>query len=53
MEKAAALAREPELLAALQESLRTRMEASPLMDGAGYAREAEGLYEAAWRTWLQ
>ena len=53
VEKAAALAREPELLAALQESLRTSMEASPLMDGAGYAREAEGLYEAAWRTWLQ
>ena len=53
VERAVALAREPELLSALQESLRRRMEASPLMDGAGYAHEVEGLYEAAWRAWLQ
>ena len=53
VERAVALVREPELLSALHESLRRRMEASPLMDGAGYAHEVEGLYEAAWRTWLQ
>ena len=53
VERAVALAREPELLSALHESLRRRMEASPLMDGAGYAHEVEGLYEAAWRAWLQ
>ena len=53
VERAVTLAREPELLSALHESLRRRMEASPLMDGAGYAHEVEGLYAAAWRAWLQ
>ncbi len=53
VEKAAALAHEPALLKALQEGLRARLEASPLLDGRGYAREVEGLYEKAWREWLQ
>ena len=29
------------------------MTLSPLMDGAGYVREVEKLYEKAWQTWLQ
>ena len=53
VEKAAALAHEPALLKALQEGLRARLEASPLLDGRGYAREVEGVYEKAWREWLQ
>ncbi len=53
VEKAAALAHEPALLKALQEGLRARLEASPLLDGRGYAREVEGFYEKAWREWLQ
>ena len=53
VEKAVALAHEPALLKALQEGLRARPEASPLLDGRGYAREVEGLYEKAWREWLQ
>ena len=51
--KAVSLARDTELLTALHETLRVRMEASPLMDGVGYAREVEALYEEAWRAWLQ
>ena len=53
VEKAVALARDPELLNALHEDLRRRMTLSPLMDGAGYVREVEKLYEKAWQTWLQ
>ena len=51
--KAVSLARDTELLTALHETLRVRMEESPLMDGAGYVREVEALYEEAWRAWLQ
>ena len=51
--KAVSLARDTELLTALHETLRVRMEESPLMDGVGYAREVEALYEEAWRAWLQ
>ena len=53
VEKAVALARDPKLLHALHEDLRRRMTLSPLMDGAGYVREVEKLYEKAWQTWLQ
>ncbi len=53
VEKAVALARDPDLLNALHEDLRRRMTLSPLMDGAGYVREVEKLYEKAWQTWLQ
>ena len=53
MAKAVSLARDTELLNVLHETLRVRMEASPLMDGVGYAREVEALYEEAWRAWLQ
>ena len=53
VEKAAALAASPETLDALHEGLRERMKASPLMDGLGYTREVENLYEKAWQEWIQ
>ena len=44
-ETAVMLAKDWELLDALHRTLRARMEQSPLMDGALYAREMEQLYE--------
>ena len=48
---AAKLARERDALAALRVNLRERLRASPLCDGAGFARAVEGAYRAAWRDW--
>ena len=45
--KAAALAEDTELLAALHKNLRPMMEKSPLMDGASYTAALEAGYEAA------
>ena len=45
--KAAALAEDTELLAALHRNLRPMMEKSPLMDGASYVAALEAGYEAA------
>jgi predicted O-linked N-acetylglucosamine transferase (SPINDLY family) len=38
-------------LEALRAGLRERMAASPLMDGARFARNLENLYRQAWRDW--
>jgi protein O-GlcNAc transferase len=38
-------------LAALRASLRSRMEESPLMDGARFAANVETIYRQAWETW--
>lgn len=47
------LAGDPARLAALRGSLRERMEASPLMDGARFAHNLETLYRQMWRTWCR
>jgi predicted O-linked N-acetylglucosamine transferase (SPINDLY family) len=38
-------------LAQLRSTLRQRLEASKLMDGVGFARDAEQAYRTAWHTW--
>jgi predicted O-linked N-acetylglucosamine transferase (SPINDLY family) len=45
------LARNPEDLAELRKSLRGRMERSPLMDSAGFARGVEAAIDEMWRKW--
>ena len=52
VEKAAALASDAELLAALHKNLRLMMQRSPLMDGKSYVREIEAMYEDVWQAWL-
>jgi protein O-GlcNAc transferase len=38
-------------LAELRRTLRSRMQASPLMDGARFARNVESAYRQMWRNW--
>ena len=52
VEKAAALASDGELLAALHGNLRRMMQNSSVMDGRSYVREVEAMYEEIWQEWL-
>ncbi|MCX4165309.1 MULTISPECIES: tetratricopeptide repeat protein [Paraburkholderia] len=45
------LARDLPRLSALRSGLRTRLEASPLMDGSRFAYQVERAYRQMWRTW--
>jgi predicted O-linked N-acetylglucosamine transferase (SPINDLY family) len=48
---AVSLARNVEELAALRSALRSRMTASPVMDGRGLAQAIEEAYRRIWRRW--
>ena len=51
VEKAVALASDPQKLSTIRQNLRSEMEASPLMDQKGFVRELEGAYQAMWKKW--
>ena len=42
------LAADPQALATIRSGLRAELQASPLMDNAGFTRELEALYRQAW-----
>jgi predicted O-linked N-acetylglucosamine transferase (SPINDLY family) len=48
---AAGLAADPAGLADLRQTLRTRLEESPLMDAPGFCRRFEAACREAWRAW--
>jgi len=47
------LASDPARLVSLRNSLRTRMQASPLMDERGFVAAVETAYRGMWQCWLQ
>lgn len=53
VERAVALARDPQLLRALQKQLRPMMQASCLMNQKVYMQSIERFYEEIWQSWCQ
>jgi predicted O-linked N-acetylglucosamine transferase (SPINDLY family) len=53
VERAVAFSQNPDVLANLRATLRPRMQASPLMDEAGFTRDLENLYRQMWRRYCQ
>jgi predicted O-linked N-acetylglucosamine transferase (SPINDLY family) len=53
IEKAVALASDLPRLATLRSALRPEMQASPLMDEAGFARKVEAAYRQMFAAWLR
>jgi predicted O-linked N-acetylglucosamine transferase (SPINDLY family) len=53
VQTAADLASDAQRIAALRQSMRERMRASPLMDATGFARDVEAAYRQMWRTWCR
>jgi predicted O-linked N-acetylglucosamine transferase (SPINDLY family) len=51
--KAISLVGEPDRLAALRSSLRSRMQSSPLGDSKAHAQSVENAYRLMWRRWCQ
>jgi predicted O-linked N-acetylglucosamine transferase (SPINDLY family) len=51
LEVAAALIRDVSGLAELRGGLRERIEASPVMDAAGFTRDLEAAFRTVWRAW--
>lgn len=47
------LARDPEQLGKMRSGMRARMLASPLTDGARFARNLEAVYRNIWRDWCR
>jgi protein O-GlcNAc transferase len=50
---AAKLAADLPALDRIRQSLRTQMENSPLMDGAGFAKKMEQAYQRVWAKWCE
>ena len=51
VQRAVQFSRDPTLLGNLRATLRARLQASPLMDEAGFTRDLESLYRQMWRTY--
>ena len=49
--RAVELAAQPERLAGLRQSLRARLQSSPIMDEAGFTRDLEAAYRRMWERW--
>jgi len=51
VERAAALVRDPQVLARLRQHLRGELESSALLDAGNFTRHLEAAYRGVWATW--